>query len=219
MVGWTVAARPGRVGPVIVEARRVSMVAERRDGRVVIVPGRRAGSAGRWPCGWLPTGYRVGLIARRAELLEAAGRRDRRGRRHGRRRRRRRRRPRRAARGRRRDRGPARAGRRDGRQRRLRRARRGSTRSTSTTSRRRSGSTSWAWSTRSRPSCRRCSRAGAGSSWRSPAWPAYKGLPGESAYCASKAAVNAYMEGLRIALRRPGGRRHDGLPGLRRRRR
>jgi short-subunit dehydrogenase len=29
---------------------------------------------------------------------------------------------------------------------------------------------------------------------------AYKGLPGESAYCASKAAVNAYMEGLRIQL-------------------
>ena len=28
---------------------------------------------------------------------------------------------------------------------------------------------------------------------------AFKGLPGESAYCASKAAVNAYMEGLRIA--------------------
>jgi short-subunit dehydrogenase len=28
-----------------------------------------------------------------------------------------------------------------------------------------------------------------------------KGLPGESAYCASKAAVNVYMEGLRIALR------------------
>jgi short-subunit dehydrogenase len=31
-----------------------------------------------------------------------------------------------------------------------------------------------------------------------------KGLPGESAYCASKAAVNVYMEGLRIALRRKG---------------
>jgi short-subunit dehydrogenase len=29
----------------------------------------------------------------------------------------------------------------------------------------------------------------------------YKGLPGESAYCASKAAVNIYMEGLRIQLR------------------
>ena len=29
----------------------------------------------------------------------------------------------------------------------------------------------------------------------------YKGLPGESAYCASKAAVNVYMEGLRIQLR------------------
>jgi short-subunit dehydrogenase len=33
---------------------------------------------------------------------------------------------------------------------------------------------------------------------------AFKGLPGESAYCASKAAVNAYMEGLRIALRTRG---------------
>ena len=31
---------------------------------------------------------------------------------------------------------------------------------------------------------------------------AYKGLPGESAYCASKAGVNAYMEGLRIELRK-----------------
>ncbi len=31
-----------------------------------------------------------------------------------------------------------------------------------------------------------------------------KGLPGESAYCASKAAVNVYMEGLRIALRKRG---------------
>jgi short-subunit dehydrogenase len=29
---------------------------------------------------------------------------------------------------------------------------------------------------------------------------AYKGLPGQSAYCASKAAINAYMEGLRIQL-------------------
>jgi short-subunit dehydrogenase len=33
---------------------------------------------------------------------------------------------------------------------------------------------------------------------------AYKGLPGESAYCASKAAVNAYLEGLRIQLRKRG---------------
>ena len=32
----------------------------------------------------------------------------------------------------------------------------------------------------------------------------YKGLPGESAYCASKAAVNVYMEGLRIQLRDKG---------------
>ena len=30
---------------------------------------------------------------------------------------------------------------------------------------------------------------------------AFKGLPGESAYCASKAAVNAYVEGLRIDSR------------------
>jgi short-subunit dehydrogenase len=29
----------------------------------------------------------------------------------------------------------------------------------------------------------------------------YKGLPAESGYCASKAAINAYMEGLRIHLR------------------
>ncbi len=33
---------------------------------------------------------------------------------------------------------------------------------------------------------------------------AYKGLPGESAYCASKAAVNVYLEGLRIQLRERG---------------
>ena len=33
---------------------------------------------------------------------------------------------------------------------------------------------------------------------------AYKGLPGESGYCASKAAVNTYMEGLRIQLRSRG---------------
>lgn len=32
----------------------------------------------------------------------------------------------------------------------------------------------------------------------------YKGLPGESGYCASKAAVNTYMEGLRIQLRSKG---------------
>jgi short-subunit dehydrogenase len=30
---------------------------------------------------------------------------------------------------------------------------------------------------------------------------AYKGMPGESAYCASKAAVNAYMEALRVQAR------------------
>jgi short-subunit dehydrogenase len=33
---------------------------------------------------------------------------------------------------------------------------------------------------------------------------AYKGLPGESAYCASKAAVSSYLEGLRIHLRERG---------------
>ncbi len=33
---------------------------------------------------------------------------------------------------------------------------------------------------------------------------AFKGLPGESAYCASKAAVNAYLEGMRIAVRASG---------------
>ena len=33
---------------------------------------------------------------------------------------------------------------------------------------------------------------------------AFKGLPGESAYCASKSAVNAYMEGIRIAVRTRG---------------
>jgi short-subunit dehydrogenase len=33
---------------------------------------------------------------------------------------------------------------------------------------------------------------------------AYLGMPGESGYCASKAAVNSYMDGLRIQLRRRG---------------
>jgi short-subunit dehydrogenase len=33
---------------------------------------------------------------------------------------------------------------------------------------------------------------------------AYKGMPGESGYCASKAAVNTFMEGLRIHLRDKG---------------
>ncbi len=33
---------------------------------------------------------------------------------------------------------------------------------------------------------------------------AYKGLPGESAYCASKAAVNVFLEGLRVQLRGKG---------------
>jgi short-subunit dehydrogenase len=32
----------------------------------------------------------------------------------------------------------------------------------------------------------------------------YKGIPGESGYCSSKAAVNYYMEGLRIQLRKRG---------------
>src|SRR5262245_50619591 len=33
---------------------------------------------------------------------------------------------------------------------------------------------------------------------------AFKGLPGESAYCSTKAAVNTYLEGLRIQLREHG---------------
>jgi short-subunit dehydrogenase len=33
---------------------------------------------------------------------------------------------------------------------------------------------------------------------------AYKGMPGESAYCASKAAVNSYLEGLRVQVRNRG---------------
>jgi len=43
---------------------------------------------------------------------------------------------------------------------------------------------------------------------------ALKGLPGESAYCASKAAVNTYMEGLRIALRGRGVAVATVLPGF-----
>jgi short-subunit dehydrogenase len=43
---------------------------------------------------------------------------------------------------------------------------------------------------------------------------AYKGLPGESGYCASKAAVNSYMEGLRIQLRDRGIRVTTISPGF-----
>src|SRR5262249_49387639 len=34
---------------------------------------------------------------------------------------------------------------------------------------------------------------------------AYKGMPGEGAYCCSKAAVNSYMDALRVQLRRRPG--------------
>ena len=43
---------------------------------------------------------------------------------------------------------------------------------------------------------------------------AYRGLPSESAYCASKAAVNAYTEGLRIHLRDTGVRVTTICPGF-----
>jgi short-subunit dehydrogenase len=43
---------------------------------------------------------------------------------------------------------------------------------------------------------------------------AYKGLPGESAYCASKAALNVYLEGLRIQLRDRGIRVTTICPGF-----
>jgi short-subunit dehydrogenase len=43
---------------------------------------------------------------------------------------------------------------------------------------------------------------------------AYKGLPGESAYCASKAAVNAFLEGLRIELRTKGIKVATVCPGF-----
>jgi short-subunit dehydrogenase len=42
----------------------------------------------------------------------------------------------------------------------------------------------------------------------------YAGLPGESAYCASKAAVNAYLDGLRIQLRNRGIRVTTLCPGF-----
>jgi short-subunit dehydrogenase len=42
----------------------------------------------------------------------------------------------------------------------------------------------------------------------------YRGLPGESAYCASKAAVNAYMDGLRIHLRGTGVAATTICPGF-----
>jgi short-subunit dehydrogenase len=43
---------------------------------------------------------------------------------------------------------------------------------------------------------------------------AYKGLPGESAYCATKAALNTYLEGLRIQLRDRGIRVTTICPGF-----
>lgn len=42
----------------------------------------------------------------------------------------------------------------------------------------------------------------------------YRSLPGESAYCASKAAVNAYLDGLRIHLRDTGVRVTTVCPGF-----
>ncbi|WP_439625690.1 SDR family NAD(P)-dependent oxidoreductase [Gemmata sp.] len=42
----------------------------------------------------------------------------------------------------------------------------------------------------------------------------YRGLPGESAYCASKAAVNAYLDGLRIHLHGTGVRVTTVCPGF-----
>ncbi|MBA4067877.1 MAG: hypothetical protein C0501_30085 [Isosphaera sp.] len=43
---------------------------------------------------------------------------------------------------------------------------------------------------------------------------AYRGLPGESAYCASKAAVNVFLDGLRVQLRRTGVRVTAVCPGF-----
>lgn len=43
---------------------------------------------------------------------------------------------------------------------------------------------------------------------------AYRAFPAESAYCASKAAVNAYMDGLRIHLRGTGVRATTICPGF-----
>lgn len=43
---------------------------------------------------------------------------------------------------------------------------------------------------------------------------AFKGFPGESAYCASKAAVNTFMEGMRIRLRGTGVRVTTLCPGF-----
>jgi short-subunit dehydrogenase len=42
----------------------------------------------------------------------------------------------------------------------------------------------------------------------------YRSLPGESAYCASKAAVNSYMDGLRIHLRGTGVQTTTICPGF-----
>lgn len=42
----------------------------------------------------------------------------------------------------------------------------------------------------------------------------YRGLPGESAYCASKAAVNVYLDGLRIHLRGTGVKATTICPGF-----
>ena len=42
----------------------------------------------------------------------------------------------------------------------------------------------------------------------------YRGLPGESAYCASKAAVNVYLDGLRAHLRGTGVQVTTACPGF-----
>jgi len=46
----------------------------------------------------------------------------------------------------------------------------------------------------------------------------YLGMPGESAYCASKAAVNFYMDGLRIELRRAASTSRPFVPASLKRR-
>jgi short-subunit dehydrogenase len=43
---------------------------------------------------------------------------------------------------------------------------------------------------------------------------AYRGLPGKSAYCASKAAVNVFLDGLRVQLRGTGVRVTTVCPGF-----
>ena len=69
-------------------------------------------------------------------------------------------------------------------------------------------------STRSRQCCRRCLSRHSGHIVGVSSLAAYRGFPRHHAYCASKSALNAFLEGLRAEISDRGVRVHDRLPGF-----